>query len=129
MRLNAKLASDPVSTVRAIVIRPMKKLLPNWRQKSSTSQYPWVNDGLKAVEGWVRRPDEALELYIAFIAIERDQQHVVNGRQRPDQERDAEYHRRHFGEKPPQPMRGRSTGEPNERATLTIAPFWSGPCA
>src|SRR6185503_17109972 len=50
------------------------------------------------------RPDEALELYIAFIAIERDQQHVVNGRQRPDQERDAEYHRRHFGEKAPQPM-------------------------
>ena len=42
IRLNAKLASDPISTVRTIVIRPMKKLLPNWRQKSSTSQYPWV---------------------------------------------------------------------------------------
>src|SRR5438094_2588763 len=42
MRPNAKLASDPISTVRTIVIRPMKKLLPNWCQKSSTSQYPWV---------------------------------------------------------------------------------------
>ena len=61
-------------------------------------------DGLKAVKRWVRRPDEPLELDIAFIAIERDQQHVVDGRQRPDHERDAEYHRRHFGEERPQPM-------------------------
>src|SRR5207253_11515556 len=42
IRANAKLASDPITTVRTIVIRPMKKLLPNWCQKSSTSQYPWV---------------------------------------------------------------------------------------
>src|SRR6266496_5540693 len=35
IRPNAKLASDPISTVRNIVIRPMKKLLPNWCQKSS----------------------------------------------------------------------------------------------
>src|SRR2546427_5665092 len=47
IRPNAKLASDPISTVRNIVIRPMKKLLPNWRQKSSTSQYPWVTTAWK----------------------------------------------------------------------------------
>src|SRR5919206_2658756 len=47
IRPNAKLASDPISTVRNIVIRPIKKLLPNWRQKCSTSQYPWVNTAWK----------------------------------------------------------------------------------
>ena len=47
IRLNAKPASDPISTVRNIVIRPMKKLFPNWRQKSSTSQYPWVKTAWK----------------------------------------------------------------------------------
>ena len=33
-------------------------------------------------------------------AIERDQQHVVHGRQRPDQERDAEHHRGHLRRRP-----------------------------
>ena len=42
IRPNAKLASEPMATVRTIVIRPMKKLLPNWCQKSSSNQWPWV---------------------------------------------------------------------------------------
>src|SRR5713101_8056022 len=42
MRPRAKPASDPIATVRNIVERPRKTLLPNWRQKSSTSQYPCV---------------------------------------------------------------------------------------
>ena len=104
MRPNEKLASDPMSTVRNIVIRPMKKLLPNWCQKSSTQPVSLGQDDLKAVERRVRRPDEALELYITFVAVERDQQHVVHGRQRPDQEQDAKSHRGHFGESAPQPM-------------------------
>jgi hypothetical protein len=58
-------------------------------------------DGVEAVERRVRGPQEALELYVAVVGIERDQQHVVDGRQRPQQEHDDEYHRGHFGENSP----------------------------
>jgi len=80
IRPNAKLASDPISTVRKHRHQTNEKavaeLVPEiLDQPISLGQY-----GIEAVERWVRRPDEALELYIPFIAIERDQQHVVNGR-------------------------------------------------
>src|SRR5262245_15411982 len=58
---------------------------------------------MEAVERWIRRPDDALELDISFVGIERDQQHVVHGRQRPDQEHDGQHHREGFDEHPPRP--------------------------
>src|SRR5262249_10528280 len=59
---------------------------------------------VEAVERRVWRPNDTRELYITFVGIERDQQHVVHGRQRPDQQHDTEYHRDRFSENSPQPI-------------------------
>src|SRR6516225_3025819 len=56
-------------------------------------------DDPKAFERRARRPDIAGELVITF-GIERDQEHVVNRQERPDQQHDAEDGRGRFGENP-----------------------------
>ena len=56
-------------------------------------------DDPKAFERRVRRPDITGELVITF-GIERDQEHVVNRQERPDQQHDAEHRRGRFGEEP-----------------------------
>jgi len=49
MRPSAKLPSELISAVNAIVMAPMKKLLPNWSQKSFRYQYPSKNTPAKAL--------------------------------------------------------------------------------
>src|SRR6202048_3030855 len=70
-------------------------------------------DDPKAFERRVRRPDIAGELVITF-GIERDQEHVVNRQERPDQQHDAEHRRGRFGEDAP-PAVARPARRPAER--------------
>src|SRR4029453_14342646 len=49
IRPSAKLPSELISAVNAIVMAPMKKLLPNWGQKSFSDQYPAKNPAAKAL--------------------------------------------------------------------------------
>src|SRR5947199_49570 len=56
----------------------------------------------EALERRCRGPEVAAELDLAFLGIERDQQHGVDGDQRPDQQHDAEHHRARFRDEPPE---------------------------
>lgn len=76
MRPSAKLPSELISAANAIVVAPMKKLLPNWSQKSLRYQYPFEEHPGEGLERRVRRPEVAGEFGIAF-GVEGDQQHVV----------------------------------------------------
>src|SRR5262249_43601669 len=80
-------------------------------------------DYVEAVERRVWRPDDAVELYITLVRIERDQQHVVHGRQRPEQQHDGERHRGRGGEHPP--PRARPAQRLQALHTCT-ARVWSG---
>ena len=60
------------------------------------------HDRTEALKRWLGRPDIAVEFDFAFFGIECNQQHVVDGEQRPDQEDAAEHHRGRFGENPSQ---------------------------
>ena len=125
-RVTAKLASEPISTVKTIVSRPMIKavaeLVPEIFEISGLLRH----DRAEAVERRLRRPDIAVELDLPLFGIERDQEHVVDRQQRPDQQDEAEDHRARFDENPSQPI-ARARGRPEATAMLTAAPrcVWS----
>jgi hypothetical protein len=50
------------------------------------------HDLAKALERWLGRPEIPVELDFPFFRVESDQKHVVDGRERPDQDDDAEHH-------------------------------------
>src|SRR5262249_25030637 len=92
-------------------------------------------DDPKAFKRRVRRPDITGELVITF-RIERDQTHVVNRQERPDQQHDAEHRQGRVGETPPhaiarparQPAEGRSDAHncTSVVCTLRISTITSG---
>jgi hypothetical protein len=59
------------------------------------------NDIEERFERRFRYPQIASELDLPFFGIERDQEHVVDGEQRPDQENETEYGRSDLGQNSP----------------------------
>ena len=61
-------------------------------------------DDAEGVERRLGRPDIAGELDLTLFRIERDQEHVVDRDQRPDQQDSGEHHRAGFDQNPTPPV-------------------------
>src|SRR5262249_5713450 len=82
-------------------------------------------DHAEALERGFRWPEVAAELDLAFLRIEGDQQHVVHGQQRPDEQGDAEQDGARRGEEPSEPDAEGSPLGRHREAHSWMALVWS----
>src|SRR5947208_1704853 len=119
IRPNAKLASDPISTVRIIVHQANEKAVAELMPEVLDEPISLGQDGVEAMERRVRRPDDPLEFDVALVAIERDQQHVVHGCQRPDQQQGAQGEGSQLDQHPP-PAHSCISRVPSARIRMSV---------